>query len=75
MRLKVGWFKGPLDFQFVTTIGEFRLFSGSFFYPRWKINSLPPCKPFPLCRERNLTEISLAVVPDTVEKDTAGAVW
>jgi len=25
-------------------------------------------------RERNLTEISLALVPDTVEKDTVGAV-
>jgi hypothetical protein len=31
MRLKLGWFKGPLDFQLVTTIGEF-FFLAPFFF-------------------------------------------
>jgi len=75
MRLKLGWFKGPLDFQFVTTVGEFRLLSGFFFLSRLKDQLTAPLQTFPFVqRERNLTEISLALVPDTVEKDTVGAV-
>ena len=48
MRLKLVWFKGPLDFQFVTTIGEFRLLSGSFFFlSRLKDQLTAPLQTFP----------------------------